>query len=68
MPPIEAFTTNVPKRMPTSIWSGQLCRHLRLSIFFHENGCKKFKKYVLKRNLKRNLTTQTRPQSSIFKK
>ena len=66
IPAIETFTTNIPNRMPTSIWSGQLCRHLRLSILFHENGCKKFKKYAVKRKFKRNVTTQSRPQSRFF--
>ena len=54
--------------MPTSIWSGQLSRHLRLSIIFHDCGCKKFNKYFLIRILKWNVTTQPCPQSNFFKK
>ena len=54
--------------MPTSIWSGQPSHHLRLSVLFHDDGCKKFKKYVLKRNLKWNVTTQPCPQSNFFSK
>ena len=54
--------------MPASIWSGQLSHHFHLSISFHDDGCKKFKKYVLKRKLKWNVRNQPCPQSNFFKR
>ena len=65
---IGRLTTIVFKRMSTSIWSGQLSRHLCLSILFHDHGWKKFKKYFIKQNLKWKVTTQPCPQRNFFKK